>query len=66
MLVYFPYKQMSSVGDNGLVVRLIDNVAPAARLLVLTVNVETVVIGSGISSLGEPVLEAGSTLREAV
>ncbi len=36
--------------------RLVENVASAVRLLVLTVDVETVVIGGGISSLGEPLL----------
>jgi glucokinase len=38
--------------------RLVRNVASAARLLVLTMDVETVVFGGGISSLGEPLLEA--------
>ena len=36
--------------------RLIDNVASAVRVLVLTVDVDVVVIGGGISSLGEPLL----------
>lgn len=36
--------------------RLVDNVASAVRLLVLTVDVDTVVIGGGISSLGDPLL----------
>ncbi len=36
--------------------RLADNVASAVRLLVLTVDVDTVVIGGGLSSLGVPLL----------
>jgi predicted NBD/HSP70 family sugar kinase len=36
--------------------RLIDNVASAVRVLVLTVDVDVVVIGGGISSLGAPLL----------
>jgi predicted NBD/HSP70 family sugar kinase len=36
--------------------RFIDNVASAVRVLVLTVDVDVVVIGGGISSLGEPLL----------
>jgi glucokinase len=36
--------------------RLIDNVASAVRVLVLTVDVDAVVIGGGITSLGEPLL----------
>lgn len=38
--------------------RLVENVASAVRVLVLTVDVDTVVIGGGISSLGEPLLGA--------
>lgn len=37
--------------------RLVDNVAAAVRLLVLTVDVGTVVIGGGISSLGPRLLD---------
>lgn len=36
--------------------RLIENVAAAVRVLVLTVDVDTVVIGGGISSLGDPLI----------
>ncbi|PJJ73107.1 putative NBD/HSP70 family sugar kinase [Diaminobutyricimonas aerilata] len=36
--------------------RLVENVAAAVRLLVLTVDVDSVVIGGGLSSLGEPLL----------
>ncbi len=36
--------------------RLVDNVAAAVRLLVLTVDVDDVVIGGGLSSLGEVLL----------
>ncbi|HWM33156.1 MAG TPA: ROK family protein [Pseudolysinimonas sp.] len=36
--------------------RLIDNIAAAVRLLVLTVDVDDVVIGGGLSSLGEVLL----------
>ncbi|MHB1171227.1 MAG: ROK family protein [Lacisediminihabitans sp.] len=36
--------------------RLIENVASAIRVLVLTVDVDLVVIGGGISSVGEPLL----------
>ena len=36
--------------------RLVENVASAVRALVLTVDVDVVVIGGGISSLGEPLL----------
>jgi glucokinase len=38
--------------------RFIDNVASAVRVLVLTVDVDDVVIGGGITSLGTPLLEA--------
>jgi len=37
--------------------RLLQGVAQAARLLVLTVDVDDVVIGGGISRLGEPLLD---------
>ncbi|MEO6532372.1 MAG: ROK family protein [Pseudolysinimonas sp.] len=37
--------------------RFIDNVASAVRVLVLTVDVDDVVIGGGITSLGAPLLE---------
>jgi glucokinase len=36
--------------------RFLANVASAVRILVLSVDVETVVIGGGISSLGDPLL----------
>lgn len=36
--------------------RLVENVVSAARVLVLTVDVDIVVIGGGISSDGEPLL----------
>lgn len=36
--------------------RLIENVASGVRMLVLTVDVELVVIGGGVSSLGEPLI----------
>jgi len=36
--------------------RLVENVASAVRTLVLAVDVEVIVIGGGISSLGEPLL----------
>jgi predicted NBD/HSP70 family sugar kinase len=36
--------------------RLVENVASAVRTLVLAVDVEIIVIGGGISSLGEPLL----------
>jgi predicted NBD/HSP70 family sugar kinase len=36
--------------------RLVDNVASAVRVLVLTVDVDAVVIGGGIASLGAPLL----------
>lgn len=38
--------------------RFVSNVASAVRVLVLTVDVDTVVIGGGISSLGAPLLAA--------
>ncbi len=38
--------------------RFIDNVASAVRVLVLTVDVDDVVIGGGITSLGIPLLDA--------
>ncbi len=41
--------------------RLIDTVASAVRVLVLTVDVDDVVLGGGIASLGDPLLTA---LRE--
>jgi len=36
---------------------LVENVAAAVRILVLTVDVEAVVIGGGLSHLGEPLLD---------
>lgn len=36
--------------------RLIENVASGVRMLVLTVDVELVVIGGGVSSLGDPLI----------
>jgi glucokinase len=38
--------------------RLVENVAAAVRLLVLTVDVDSVVIGGGVSSLGSALLDA--------
>lgn len=44
--------------------RLVDNVAAAVRLLVLTVDVDDVVIGGGLSSLGDVLLaEVRAVLR---
>lgn len=45
--------------------RLIDNVASAVRVLVLTVDVDVVVIGGGISSLGSPLLHAVTGVLES-
>ncbi len=45
--------------------RLVENVASAVRVLVLTVDVDTVVIGGGISSLGEPLLRSVRDVLEA-
>ncbi|GAA2240423.1 ROK family protein [Herbiconiux moechotypicola] len=42
---------------GGIRSRLIDNVAAAVRVLVLTVDVEVVVIGGGLSALGDPLLD---------
>lgn len=36
--------------------RIVDNIAAAVRILVLTVDVDAVVIGGGLSSLGAPLL----------
>lgn len=38
--------------------RLVDNVAAAVRILVLSIDVERVVIGGGVSSLGQELLSA--------
>ncbi|MEF2977157.1 ROK family protein [Subtercola sp. YIM 133946] len=38
--------------------RFIDGIASAVRILVLTVDVDTVVIGGGLSNLGVPLLDA--------
>ena len=44
--------------------RLIDSIASAVRVLVLTVDVDDVVLGGGITSLGDPLLAAvRDTLR---
>jgi predicted NBD/HSP70 family sugar kinase len=44
---------------------LVNNIAAAVRILVLTVDVDTVVLGGGISSLGETLRAAvGSVLEE--
>jgi glucokinase len=45
--------------------RLIDNVASAVRILVLTVDVDAVVIGGGISSLGAPLIVAVRSVLDA-
>ena len=44
--------------------RLVDNVAAAVRLLVLTVDVDDVVIGGGLSSLGDVLLGDVRTVLE--
>lgn len=44
--------------------RFVDNVAAAVRILVLTVDVEDVVIGGGLSSLGAPLLDAVRAVLE--
>ena len=41
----------------GVRTRLIENVAAAVRILVLTVDVDSVVIGGGLSSLGQDLLD---------
>jgi glucokinase len=38
--------------------RFVENVAAAVRILVLTVDVDSVVIGGGLSSIGEPLIDA--------
>ncbi len=45
--------------------RLVDNVASAVRVLVLTVDVDVVVIGGGISSLGSPLHEAVTAVLDS-
>ncbi len=45
--------------------RFVENVAAAVRILVLTVDVDTVVIGGGLSSLGAPLLDAVCGVLEA-
>ncbi len=37
--------------------RFVDNVAAAVRMLVLTVDVDSVVLGGGLSTLGDPLLD---------
>jgi predicted NBD/HSP70 family sugar kinase len=44
--------------------RLLENVASAVRVLVLTVDVDMVVIGGGISALGEPLLDGVKAVLE--
>jgi glucokinase len=57
-----PVQELFEAADNGNALaldvkqRFVQNVASAARALVLTVDVDIVVIGGGISSLGEPLL----------
>ncbi len=57
-----PVKALFEAADSGdsLAIevrqRLVDNVAAAVRVLVLTVDVDAVVIGGGITSLGEPLI----------
>jgi predicted NBD/HSP70 family sugar kinase len=51
----------AAAGDAAAILvrdRFVDNVAAAVRILVLTVDVDTVVIGGGLSSLGAPLLDA--------
>jgi glucokinase len=45
--------------------RLVENVAAAVRLLVLTVDVDSVVIGGGLSSLGQELLDDVVTVLRA-
>jgi glucokinase len=65
----YPVLALFGAAENGdplaLAVRqrLVENVASAVRVLILTVDVDTVVIGGGISSLGEPLLRG---VREAL
>ena len=55
-------QELFEAADNGNALavdvkqRFVQNVASAVRALVLTVDVDIVVIGGGISSLGEPLL----------
>ena len=44
--------------------RFVENVAAAVRILVLTVDVDSVVIGGGLSSLGEELLRAVRAVLE--
>lgn len=45
--------------------RFVENVASAVRALVLTIDVDVVVIGGGISSLGEPLLREVRTVLDS-
>ncbi|TFB80788.1 ROK family protein [Terrimesophilobacter mesophilus] len=52
--------EAAEAGDESAILvrsRLLDNVASAVRVLVLTVDVDLVVIGGGISSLGAPLID---------
>jgi glucokinase len=57
-----PVRSLFEAADSGDALaievrqRLIDNVASAVRVLVLTVDVDAVVIGGGITSLGQPLI----------
>lgn len=59
-----PVRSLFEAADTGDVLaievreRFVDNVASAVRVLVLTVDVDDVVIGGGITSLGDPLLAA--------
>jgi predicted NBD/HSP70 family sugar kinase len=44
---------------------LVENVAAAVRILVLTVDVEAVVVGGGLSHLGQPLLEDVRSVLDA-
>lgn len=51
----------AAAGDSAAIEvrdRFVENVAAAVRILVLTVDVDSVVIGGGLSSLGRPFLDA--------
>ena len=58
-----PVQELFAAAANGNALaldvkkRLVENVAFAVRILVLAVDVDIVVIGGGISSLGEPLLD---------
>jgi predicted NBD/HSP70 family sugar kinase len=45
--------------------RLLENVAAAVRVLVLTVDVNSVVIGGGLTSVGQPLLDGVREVLDA-